>query len=126
MGWVARRYGVRRLMMLGFAISSALTLVVRLFVGAPSIASVLLVVSAIGATMLDGVGNVLFFRAVRAGERSEMTAVFVTYRDAGQLLTPGLFAVLLSYFALPVVFTSAAIWMAIAAGFCRYIPRRMR
>ncbi|MDH3386977.1 MAG: MFS transporter, partial [Gammaproteobacteria bacterium] len=27
-GWVARRYGVRRLMMLGFAISSALTLVV--------------------------------------------------------------------------------------------------
>ena len=125
-GWIARRYGVRRLMFLGFSLSSALTLVVRLVIEAPIIASVLLVISALGATMLDGVGNVLFFRAVRSGERSEMTAVFVTYRDAGQLLTPGVFAVLLSYFALPVVFSAAALWMLVAAGFCRYIPRQMR
>jgi len=125
-GWIARQYGVRRLMFLGFSISSALTLVVRLVIEAPILASVLLVISALGATMLDGVGNVLFLRAVRPGERSEMTAVFVTYRDAGQLLTPGLFAVLLSYFALPVVFASAAAWMLVAAGFCRYIPRQMR
>lgn len=125
-GWIARQYGVRRLMFLGFSISSALTLVVRLVIEAPVLASVLLVVSALGATMLDGVGNVLFFRAVRPGERSEMTAVFITYRDAGQLLTPGLFAVLLSYFALPVVFATAAAWMLVAAGFCRYIPRQMR
>ena len=125
-GWVARHYGVRRLMMLGFATSSALTLLVYLVIDLPTIASVLLVVCALGATMLDGVGNVLFFRAVRAGERAQMTAVFVTYRDAGQLMTPGLFAVLLSYFALPVVFSSAALWMAAAAWFCRYIPRRLR
>jgi hypothetical protein len=50
----------------------------------------------------------------------------VTYRDTGQLLTPGLYAVLLSYFALPVVFATAAMWMLVAAGFCRYIPRRLR
>ena len=31
----------------------------------------------------------------------------------------------LSYFALPVVFSTAALWMLLAAGFCRYIPRRM-
>ncbi|MCP4302776.1 MAG: hypothetical protein GY783_19515 [Gammaproteobacteria bacterium] len=55
-----------------------------------------------------------------------MTAVFVTYRDAGQLLTPGLYAVLLSFFALPVVFSTAAGWMIVAAWFCRYIPRRLR
>ncbi len=125
-GWVARRYGVRRLMACGFGTSSALTLAVYLVVDVPAVASVLLVISAIGATMLDGVGNVLFFRAVRTHERSEMTAVFVTYRDAGQLLTPGLYAVLLSYFALPVVFSTAALWMIVAAGFCRYVPRRMR
>jgi hypothetical protein len=63
---------------------------------------------------------------MRAAERSEMTTVFVTYRDTGQLLTPGLYAVLLSYFALPVVFATAAMWMLVAAGFCRYIPRRLR
>lgn len=124
-GWVARHYGVRRLMFSGFSSSCLLTLLVYLVIDAPRIASVLLVLSALGATMLDGVGNVLFFRAVRSGERSEMTAVFVTYRDAGQLLTPGLFAVLLSFFTLPVVFSSAAMWMIAAAWFCRYIPRRL-
>jgi len=62
---------------------------------------------------------------VRSGERAQMTAVFVTYRDSGQLLTPGLFAALLSYFALPVVFFSAALWMGVAAGYCRFIPRRL-
>jgi MFS family permease len=125
-GWVARHYGVRRLMMLGFATSSALTLLVYLVIDLPTIASVLLVICALGATMLDGVGNVLFFRAVRSGERAQMTAVFVTYRDASQLMTPGLFAILLSYFALPVVFFSAALWMAAGAWFCRYIPKRLR
>lgn len=125
-GWVARHYGVRRLMMLGFATSSVLTLLVYLVVDLPTIAAVLLVVCALGATMLDGVGNVLFYRAVRSGERAQMTAVFVTYRDMGQLLTPGLFAVLLSYYALPVVFSTAALWMALSAAFCRYIPGRLR
>jgi hypothetical protein len=100
-------------------------LLVYLAIDLPTIASVLLVVCALGATMLDGIGNVLFFRAVRSGERAQMTAVFVTYRDTGQLLTPGLFAVLLSYFALPVVFFSGAVWMCIAAWYCRYIPRRL-
>jgi MFS family permease len=125
-GWVARQYGVRRLMFFGFSLSGVLTTLVYLSIDVPTIASVLLVVCALGATMLDGVGNVLFFRAVRAAERSEMTAVFVTYRDTGQLLTPGLYAVLLSYFALPVVFGTAAMWMFVAAGFCRYIPQRLR
>jgi MFS family permease len=125
-GWVARQYGVRRLMFFGYAVSSGLTFLVYLVIATPTIASVLLVVCALGATMLDGVGNVLFFRAVRAGQRSEMTAVFVTYRDTGQLLTPGLYAVLLSFFALPVVFSTAALWMLVAAGFCRYIPKRLR
>ena len=125
-GWVARTYGVRRLMTLGFGTSSVLSLVVYLAIDTPALASVLLVISAIGATMLDGVGNVLFFRAVRSVERSEMTSVFVTYRDAGQLLTPGVFAVLLNFFALPVVFVTASMWMLASAGFSRYVPRRMR
>jgi len=124
-GWVARYFGVRKLMMLGCSTSSVLTLLVFLAIDWPTVASVLLVVCALGATMLDGVGNVLFFRAVRSGERAQMTAVFVTYRDSGQLLTPGLFAALLSYFALPVVFFSAALWMGVAAGYCRFIPRRL-
>ncbi len=125
-GWFARQYGVRRLMTMGFITSGLLSFCVYLLAEMPLVAAVLLVFSALGATMLDGVGNVLFFRAVRHFEQSEMTAVFVTYRDSGQILTPGLFAVLLNYFALPVVFSTAALWMFSASWFCRYIPARLR
>ena len=76
--------------------------------------------------VLDGAGNVLFLRAVHARERSEMAAVFSTYRDGGQLATPGLFAVLLKFFALPIVFASAGVWMLAAAWFSRYVPKGMR
>ncbi len=125
-GWMGRRYGARRLQQTGFIATSALTILVYANTAQPIIASVLLVFCALGATILDGIGNVLFYRAVRSRERSQMTAVFVTYRDTGQLATPGLFAILLNYFALPIVFSSAALWMIIAAGFCRYIPRGLR
>ena len=125
-GWVARKYGVRKLMVMGFTATGIMTFSVYLLAAAPLIASFLLVFAALGTTMLDGVGNVLYYRAVRPYERSEMTAVFVTYRDSGQILTPGLFAVLLNYFTLPIVFSTAALWMFSAAWFCRYIPARLR
>ena len=38
-----------------------------------------------GAEMIDGAGNLLFLRAVHPYERSEMTTVFVSYRDVAQL-----------------------------------------
>ncbi len=125
-GWMGRRYGVRRLQQTGFIATSALTFLVYANTTDPVIASVLLVFCALGATILDGIGNVLFYRAVRSHERSQMTAVFVTYRDTSQLATPGLFAILLNFFAFPIVFSSAALWMIVAAGFCRYIPRGLR
>jgi MFS family permease len=95
-GWVARRYGIRALMQTGFAVTGMLLLVVYSVIDIPWLAVSLMVVSALGTTMLDGAGNVLFYRAVRGRERAEMTAVFSTYRDAGQLLTPGIFAILLN------------------------------
>lgn len=125
-GWIGRKYGVRRLLKTGFVTTSALSLLVYFNASTPVIASTLLVICALGATMLDGMGNVLFYRAVRGRERSEMTAVFATYRDTGQLATPGLYAVLLGFFTLPVVFLSASIWMLVASWYCRYIPARMR
>jgi len=125
-GWMVRRYGVRRMQQTGFVATSALTILVYANTAEPVIASVLLIFCALGATILDGIGNVLFYRAVRSRERSQMTAVFVTYRDTSQLATPGLYAILLNFFAFPIVFSSAALWMLIAAGFCRYIPRGLR
>jgi ACDE family multidrug resistance protein len=125
-GWFGRKYGVRYLLRMGFLTTSALTLLIYSATSIPMLAATLMVISALGATMLDGMGNVLYYRAVRGRERSEMTAVFATYRDVSQLAAPGLFAVLLKFFALPVVFVSASAWMLAASWYCKFIPQRMR
>ena len=102
-----------------------MSLMVFVFSGTPQVAIVLLVFAALGATMLDGSGHVLFLRAVHPLERSEMTGVFQTYRDVANLAVPGFFAILLKFFALPVIFIGAAGWMMVGTLFSRYIPKRM-
>ncbi len=124
-GWVARRHGLGRLFTLGFYATGLLSACVFAFAGEGGSTAALLVLAALGATMLDGAGNALFFRAVHPWERSEMAGVFLTYRDASQLAPPGLFALLLNFFTVPIVFLAASGWMLIAAAYCRYIPRRM-
>ena len=124
-GWFARRYSLRRLMYMGFTVAAGMTLLVFVVSGTPTVAIVLLAFAALGATMLDGSGHVLFLRAVHPLERSEMTGVFQTYRDVANLAVPGFFAVLLKFFALPVIFVGAAGWMLAGTFFSRYIPRRM-
>ena len=124
-GWFARRYSLRRLMYIGFTVAAGMSLLVFAVSGTPTVAIVLLAFAALGATMLDGSGHVLFLRAVHPLERSEMTGVFQTYRDVANLAVPGFFAVLLKFFALPVIFVGAAGWMLVGTFFSRYIPRRM-
>jgi hypothetical protein len=57
-------------------------------------------------------------------ERSEMTTVFVSYRDVAQLGPPMVSAVLLTLFALPSVFAAAGIMMIGATMLTSHIPRR--
>ncbi len=63
-------------------------------------------------------------RAVHPQERAEMASVFMTYREAGQLVPHGVFAMLLSVFALPVVFVASGVSMVFLTYMTRYIPRR--
>lgn len=109
----------------GYGTTSVVTLLVFAYAVSYVYLTAFLVLAALGATILDGAGNVLYFRAVRPGERAEMTGVFLTHRDAAQLAPPGLFALLLQVFALPVVFFTASTWMFASVFFCRYIPKRM-
>ena len=124
-GRMGRRFGLRRLFTAGFLATSVLSVLVGLCAGSPWVALTLLVWNALAATALDGAGNVPFLRSVRSFERSEMTGVYLTYRDIAQLGAPGLFALLLGVFQLPVVFFAAGGWMLGAVFLSRYIPRRM-
>lgn len=79
----------------------------------------------LGTEIIDGAGNLLFLRAVRAYERSEMTTVFVSFRDVAQLGPPAVCAMLLSLFSLSSVFIASGLMMVAASLLASRIPRRL-
>jgi MFS transporter, ACDE family, multidrug resistance protein len=125
-GLIAQRFGVRRLMMIGFGTAGLLSLAAALSIGGPGwVAPLLLLAAGLGTGTLDGVGNLLFLRAVHPYERAEMTTVFISYRDVAQLAPPGLFALLLAFLPLSSVFAASGLAMLGLAALTRYIPRRL-
>jgi predicted MFS family arabinose efflux permease len=124
-GWAGRRYGLRRLLVAGYGIAGLMTVATAAAFHPPWVGAAALVLAGLGAEMIDGAGNLLFLRAVHPYERSEMTTVFVSYRDAAQLGQPLVCAGLLSVFALQSVFAVAGIMMIGSAALTRYIPRRL-
>lgn len=124
-GAVFRRVGMRTLLLAGFATSAASTLGAALFMNAPFAAVTLLLVAALAMVSLDAIGNMPFMLAVRPRERAEMTTVYSTYRDAAEILPPGIFSALLKVFDLPAVFVAGGIAMFAAAGLCRRLHPRL-
>jgi len=124
-GMAARRWGIRKLLFVGYLFSSIATFTVATAFGTPWLAIALLVAAALATSLIDGAGNVPFFRAVHPFERPEMTSVFTTYRDFDQLAPPAVFSVLLHVFHLPAVFIAAGVGMGGLALLSRFIPRRL-
>ena len=124
-GWVGRRFGLRRLLQAGYAAAGVLSICAALAFGTPWLGAGLLVLAALGTEIIDGAGNLLFLRAVRAYERSEMTTVFVSFRDVAQLGPPAVCSLLLSLFSLSSVFIASGLMMIAAASLARRIPRRL-
>ena len=124
-GFLARRYGLRRLLVVAYGASGLVTMTVALAGGVPWLVALALVAAAITTGAIDGAGNVPFLRAVHPMERAEMTTVFATYRDVSQLGPPGVFALLLKAFLLPAVFVAGGLGMLVVSYYARYLPRRM-
>lgn len=123
-GWIGERYGLRWLLMLGYASAGVVTIGAALLMGTPVVGAVALILAAFMTESIDGAGNSLYLRAVHPFERSEMTTAFVSYRDASQLIPPAICSALLAAFDLPAVFLAGGIMMLGMAGLTRYIPRR--
>ena len=93
--------------------------------GMPWLGAALWLASAAAATPMDGAGNIPFLRAVRPRERAEMTGVFMTTRDAANVLPPGMFSVLLKFFELPAIFVASGVGILGVAWLSGYLPKRM-
>src|SRR5215469_14463144 len=123
--WVGRRFGLRHLLQAGYATAGALSIIAAAFFGSPQLGAALLVLAALGTETIDGAGNLLFQRAVHTYERTEMTTVFMSFRDVAQLAPPTICSLLLSLFNLSSVFVAAGIMMLAAAALSGSIPRRL-
>jgi ACDE family multidrug resistance protein len=123
-GAMGRWWGIRRLLLVGYAGSGLASLAVAFAMGSPWLGVAVLVAAGLITSIIDGAGNLLFLRAVRPHERAEMTSVFVTFRDCAQTAPPGIFAALLHVFALPAVFVAGGIAMLGLAGLTRHVPKR--
>lgn len=121
----ARRYGMRAVLTTSFLAVGVLTIAAGAVSAYPVPSMVLLCLAAWCATAIDSAGNTPFMRAVHPYERGAMTSVFLTFRHASALVSPGIFAVVLWFLPFGAVFfVAGAIALGIAC-LALYLPRQM-
>ncbi|MEZ5775304.1 MAG: MFS transporter [Hyphomicrobiaceae bacterium] len=128
-GRAAERRGVRPIIVTAF-LGTAVALVVAGIGGEYSVwlAAGSLLVAAFFCSSLDAVGGVPFYRSVKRRERAQMTAVYRSYIDLGDLMPSLVYTVLLGVlgFGLEAVFIAlACLHVVCALVVWRYLPRSM-
>ncbi len=80
---------------------------------------------AVGGAALDVVGNIPFMRMVRPRERTAMTTVFSTWREASFLLTPAVAAGALAIGDFRILYLTLAVVVTGGAVAASFLPRRL-
>ena len=105
--------GVRRTVVLGFFGSGLLFLAVSVVSTAPSIVIALLILGSAFLILLDVSAGLPFLMAVKPSERTEMSAVYSTYRDVSGVVTPAVGRAVLSVSPLIGVFVASGFGLAV-------------
>lgn len=100
---------VRKAVMLGFVGSGVFFLLASADIAGPQFAIVSLVLASVFLILLDMCGGLPFLMAVRPSERTEMSAVYSTYRDVSGVITPGAASLLLIVAPLHAMFSLTAV-----------------
>ncbi len=126
-GQWARQRGVRIVVSLCFgAMALFATLAGLLGTEQVWLAVVCLLLTAVCASGLDGVGGVAFYRSVKARDRQRMTSVYRTFFECSELLPGFLFMGLLLFFNVGIVFIVIAVLGAFLAAISwKHLPKSM-
>lgn len=124
-GFLARRFGTRRVLLPSYLLGGAFMLLGGLTSSWPGLSVGLCFVASLAIGVLDGPGNVLFLRAVKPLQRPNMAAVFATFRDVGQILPQLAFGLILLFADFNAALAAAGLVLMTLAWLCRHIPRRM-
>jgi predicted MFS family arabinose efflux permease len=104
----ARRMSVRWSVRFAFLGCSILMLGAALLAFLPWITVALVFLSSAFLVMLDVVGGLPFLMSVKPSERTEMSAVYSSFRDVSGILTPGAAWLVLFVLPLPGIFAASA------------------
>ena len=121
---LVHRLSVRRAVILGFLWGGVLFTLAGVVAPLPWVAVALLLTGSISLVFLDVAGGLPFLMAVKPSERTEMAAVYSSFRDVSGILTPGVAWLVL--LAAPVAGTFVAAGLAMtgaAAVAARLHPR---
>jgi hypothetical protein len=121
---MVNRMTVRRAVLLWFGYGAALFVLAGLAAPVPPLAVLLLVAGSVSLVVLDVVGGLPFLMAVKPSERTEMAAVYSSFRDVSGILTPGMAWLVLLVAPVAGVFVAAGAGMGAAAAIAgRLHPR---
>ena len=84
-----QRSSVRTTIRLGFLFAGLLFMAAGLPHGVPLIAVVVLMIGSFFLILLDVAGGLPFLLAVKPSERTEMSAIYSSFRDVSGIMTPG-------------------------------------
>jgi MFS family permease len=123
----AKKYGVRSVVT--FCLTGTATLSFLVVLAGeihPYVTAFMLLAAAMFCTGLDAVGGIPFLRAVKPHERQKMTAVYRTFIELSDLLPGIIYALALSFFDVPIVFSLMGALLFVIAGVSwQFLPKSM-
>ncbi|MEM7564544.1 MAG: MFS transporter [Pseudomonadota bacterium] len=121
----ASRFGTRTIIIYALNLT-ALSILCLYLIGEPKPIGLLFWITAsLGGVTVDVLGNIPFMRLVKPRERTEMTTIYSTWRDASYLLTPLLVSLVLLVAAFEVFYLLLAAVLCGASCAASYLPRRL-
>ncbi|MDA9008598.1 MFS transporter [Alphaproteobacteria bacterium] len=112
--WIQSK-SIRFAVRFGFTASATFFVAAMLLNAMPWVTIALLMLASFFLIVLDVCGGLPFLMAVKPSERTEMSAIYATYRDVSGILTPGAARLVLFAGPLPAVFGIAAMGLMTAA-----------
>ena len=109
-----QRYSLRAAVRTGFLMSGSCFLLAGMVSGWPWLSIALLLLGAYFLILLDVCGGLPFLMSVKPSERTEMSAVYSTFRDVANILTPGIVWLVLQLAPLSIVFAAAGLGLLAA------------
>jgi MFS family permease len=110
----ARRAGLRRSVRLAFGTCGVMFVLAAVASPWPLATVMFCMAAAVFLVLLDIIGGLPFLMAVKPSERTEMSAVYSSFRDVSGILTPGAAWLVLLVAPLPGIFAASGVGLLVA------------